>query len=152
MLLLFAILAIQKHPLAYFETSSKGNGLYTSVLYVKGERTDMSCDWGQGTSRPFVERHRMPDGDLCGDVSQTVDGAYLMSANTGLVYRDGKLQTFDGDLLSHKGNYALFLPTIDGMAPQDPGCAHGILYSKGKSWDIGFIRRAGLKSDGTVTG
>jgi len=151
-LLVLSLLA-PRHPLAEYQYIGKKNGLRLYAFFVDGLRTPVVEKAGDGEGPPTVDAHRTPKGIVYGYTDQTVDGAYLASFDDGFVYRKGKLRWFDGvQVLAANGDYILFLPILEGMPPQSSGCDKGMLYYDGKTWNVGYIRRAKLSKSGVVTG
>jgi hypothetical protein len=142
-----------QHSIASWKTTGKKGDLIEQELIIEGKSYGISAEIGEGTGFPSVKANRTPEGAIIGSYEQVTDGAYMMMTETGFAVYNGKLKVIDGaGLLAHAGEYALFLPLLDGMDPQSSGCDHATLYCLGRTADVGFVRRAKLLTDGTAIG
>ena len=127
---------------------------HAMVLIIGGHNFGIRGGYDAGSSPPNVEAYRAPNGDIYGSTQQeNFGGAYMTSDVQGFALHKQKLKRFPNvSLIDHAGDYALFLPALEGMDPQGAGCAHATLYCTGRTADVGWVRRAKLYRDGTVTG
>lgn len=138
---------------AYWKRIGKASA-HSMVLIIGGRNFGIRTGYGDRSSRPSVEAFRTPSGDIYGSTQQeNFGGAYMTSDVQGYALHKRKLTRLpDVALINHGGEYALFLPVLEGMDPQGAGCAHAMLYCKGRIADVGWVRRAKLYRDGTVKG
>jgi hypothetical protein len=143
-----------QHHLVYWKSTGVKNGFKQSVLIIDGTESDITAESNdEGTHAPTVDFGRTRKGVIYGSTEQVIDGAYLTSLDYGFAKYKGKITTFTNmPLISHAGEYLLFLDRIDGMPPDGEGCAIGKLYHLGTVTDVGWMRRGKVLANGTVVG
>jgi len=161
-LVAFALGAWQLNPyprppskhLAYWKTVSTRGPKGHQILIVADKPTAIELDYDDsGYDKPTVAAYRTPSGAIVGNVVRLIDGPALWTEPEGFAAYRGKLTRLPNlGLIDHKGDYALYLTVVDGMPPQTQGCDHAKLYHRGVVTDVGLVRRAHVKRDGTVVG